>query len=86
MNVENDNTNKENYSEDITHYKVVEGTPFGIVKKHEQYILTLGNYLITEPYQSAEEIENLLLNKDWNILVQIIGTVAEIINSQTIKK
>lgn len=65
--------------------KEVKDSPFvviGITAKEEsekkEYFGVLGNYRITETYDTSEEVEKLLKKITWNRIVQVILIISEL--------
>lgn len=81
-------TTKHNYPL-ITHEQIP-GTPFTITGNQDKgYFLRLGDYRITEAYQTKQDAADQLTIEQWNIIVKVLSIVMEKIlskNTEQIKE
>lgn len=72
-------TNSTPQNEEIIKYKPIEKTPFTLVwQKDMGYFLTMGKFKITENYETEEEIEQILTEKPYQLILEMIGVLIEI--------
>lgn len=58
--------------------KHIEGTGFHIVGNDEYgYFITLGPYKLTPPRKTVEECETMIANRDWDVIVGLVGATVE---------
>lgn len=71
--------NKEISSKKLFTQEQVEDSPIWIVGKEEEkeYFAILGENRITEIYETAEEVRELIEKRSWNLIITIASIVAE---------
>lgn len=53
--------------------ELIEGTPFWIIKRENEYYLTMGAYKINHiPLKSREEVDKYMKEQLWNIICTVI--------------
>lgn len=87
LSVEQINTNRENYSEELIQRAKLGETAFEVVGNNENgYFIALGKYRLTEPFKPIETIthdtlasfgSNLLENKMWEIILNLLTLFQE---------
>lgn len=63
----------------------VEGTPFTKVTTDRGTFIGMGQYRLTE-FLESDQIQDILLTKDWNFLLAVVSVVVENIVNQNLKK
>lgn len=48
---------------------VIDDSPFRIVKMDERYRATIGNYLVTDGWESKEALIKYINSKPWNLII-----------------
>lgn len=71
--------------EQLLKVKPLEGTPFTIVQREHEYILTMGNKALTEPKNSEAELKEWMELQKWNLVTIIAYIVAEDIVNENMK-
>lgn len=66
---------KSNSSENLG-MKPIEGTPFYIVRDEDKHRVTLGKYVVSKAYDYEYDAEQAIIDRDWEIIMNIIGLVA----------
>lgn len=71
--------NSTDYSNELINREPIEGTPFQLIKLENGFFLTMGNYRITEIYNTKEETLELINTQklNWYTLLTIINTMIE---------
>lgn len=75
MNVEK--ANKQGSSE-LVQREQLKNTPFTMIGLENRWFGTMGEYRMTEEYESKEELENELSNITWNRIIQVMMVLDEI--------
>lgn len=64
-------------SSEMAEMDVIEGTPFTVVGNEERgYFIAIGKFRISEVKPTREEAECLLSTDRWNVIVNLIVTLA----------
>lgn len=71
-----DTTDNKNYSTDLE-FKIIENTPFTIVRQDKEYFGLIGEHRITESYDNIEKCENEVKEITWDRIVQVIWAITE---------
>jgi len=65
--------------EDRETWQYVEGTPFHVKgNKNNGYVATMSNYILTEPKETIQEVEDYVRSKPWELMVTVINIVMNI--------
>lgn len=74
---ENQNTSNNEPSE-LVKKQLVEGTGFEIVTvENKGSFIVLGKYRLTDIYETEEECREMIKNKDWELILGLMGAVME---------
>lgn len=74
---------KNEKSEELIKRKEMENSPFWIITVNNKSFGTLGQYKITEDYNTPEQVESTLKELTWNNIVKIMTIIHEILTSKT---
>lgn len=64
--------------------EIIENTPFTMVEIDNKYFAVIGEYKVTEEYNTKQELLNKINEKDWGLITSLIGVLIE--KSETIKQ
>lgn len=81
----NTQQNAEN-NHNLNSFEPIENTPFTLIKKEENYFLTMGDYRITEPTDTKEKTMEKLEKEKWMIIFSIIAVIVEKMSTMQIKE
>ena len=72
-------TEKENLNEEKVNitYEPVKGTPFTAVKQGEDHFILLGNYKVTDNYETEAEAKKQIKTNNWQFLMAVISVMIE---------
>jgi hypothetical protein len=56
----------------LMEYKQIEGTPFTLIRKENEYFVVMGNHRVTEGYDSEVEALNSIVNDKWLTILKMI--------------
>lgn len=75
MNTQNsaEETHKQDYPSELIDRRQLDNTPFIMVNTVHGWFVTLGDYRITEPYQTELEAIEHLEKRMWYVVLQMIG-------------
>lgn len=59
-------------SSNLKEIKKIDGTPFNAVYENEQWFGLLGNYRVTDMFQSEEELIRHVNEKPWNLIASLV--------------
>ena len=70
-------TSKENFSDDrkLKEVKEIQGTPFAAVKFEDKWFLVIGNYRISELFDTYEEVVEDSKDASWDRLISVMEIV-----------
>lgn len=68
--------------QELVKYEKIEGSPFTIVTRENESMLTMGRYLVSPKLENEEEVKIWMKNNEWNLKT----TVALIIAEDTMKQ
>lgn len=72
VNQQETTTENKQSSSKLIEREQIEGTPFNLIKQDKKYFITIGNYQLTQQYNTEQEaIEDIQFNQ-WNIIVTLI--------------
>ena len=72
-------TNKNSSNEPVETWQYIEGTPFHCKGNDtDGYVATMSNYIVTEPKETIEELEDYVRSKPWELIVTLINIVMNI--------
>lgn len=74
-----ENQNKQHSSE-LYHATKIEGTPFRVIETDTETFLTLGNYKIQRPNYDYDDYKNMVIQKEWDLILDVIGIAHSIHN------
>lgn len=58
--------------------KKIEGSPFCIVYKEDiGHFLALGDYRLTEPMKTEEEVLEYSINNNWNLITTLVAAIVD---------
>lgn len=82
LNVEETDRADSKGSEDF-YYEAIEGTPFAVVKKNENYILVGQKYMMSkEEFAEPEDAKKWVGDTNWELVMNLIHEMVEFMNEK----
>ena len=72
--------NAKSISKNETAYERVEGTPFALIKEQNGWFIAIGRYKASDLYLTKEQAKKDIKQKDWDLLLNVMFVVADMIN------